>query len=120
MPRFSPERGFFKEEYTFLTANDFYALRCSVLHEGSDLVTGQLAREVLERFQFIAPIPGGGSIHCNQLDAHLQLQVDIFCMDICEAVGEWRTGIQEGSDQAQRISELMIIREFSYGEGFSF
>lgn len=120
MPRFSPERGSFKEEHTFLSARDFYALRCSVLHEGSDLVTGQAAREVLERFQFIAPPPNGSMIHCNQLDAHLQLQVDMFCADVCEAVDEWYASISEGSDQAKRISELMTIRVFSYGEGFSF
>lgn len=119
MPGYSPERGPFKEEVTFLSPADFYALRCSVIHEGSDSVMEQKAREALDRFQFIAPPPDGGSIHCNLLGTHLQLQVDKFCEDVCAAVDQWNAGILEGSAQAQRVSELMVIREFSPGEGFS-
>ncbi|MGH3654585.1 hypothetical protein [Glutamicibacter sp.] len=119
-PKYTHNIGPERREHVFLSSNDFYALRCAVIHEGSDSVMLQKAREALDRFQFIAPHPRGHIIHCNLLDTHLQLQVDKFCADVCEAVDEWHAGIKEGSDQALRVSELMIIREFSDGEGISF
>lgn len=36
----------------YLSGNDCYALRCSFLHEGSDEITHQRVREVLDYFVF--------------------------------------------------------------------
>jgi hypothetical protein len=77
-----------KEEHVFLLGEDCYALRCALLHEGTHEITEQRAKQVLESFSFIVP-PEGGTVHMNQHNDSLQLQVDIFCRDICSSVHNW-------------------------------
>jgi hypothetical protein len=95
--------------HKFLSGDDCYALRCSLLHEGRDDIAHQRARASLERFQFI--VPRGGIIHCNQVNKKLQLQVDIFCRDICQGARDWLASIPE-SDKVRRsrLSELLNIQ----------
>ena len=97
-------------KHKFLSGDDCYALRCSLLHEGRDEIINQKARSALDRFQFIAPI-GELCVHCNQVNKKLQLQVDIFCTDICQGAREWLSSIPK-SDQVKqsRMSELIRIQ----------
>jgi hypothetical protein len=60
-------------------------MRCAYLHEGRDEIVEQKAQEALERFQFVVP-PEGCVVHSNQFNNSLQLQVDIFCREIADAV----------------------------------
>ena len=83
--KYKKEIGTKKQEHVFLSADDCYALRCAYLHEGSGEIIDQNTRRTLEYFQFSAP-PESGSIHCNQSNNTLQLQIDIFCSDIIEGV----------------------------------
>lgn len=75
-------------EHVFLRGEDCYALRCALLHEGSHDISEQRAQKVLENFSFVVP-PKGWQVHMNQMNTSLQLQVDIFCRDICESVHKW-------------------------------
>ncbi len=68
------------KDQAFLSGNDCYALRCAYLHEGSDNISQQNAKEVVDKFHFIVA-PKGSTIHCNMMNTKLQLQVDIFCED---------------------------------------
>ena len=77
-----------KEEHIFLCGEDCYALRCALLHEGSDDISEQRAQKVLEEFNFVVP-PSGWTVHKNQSNNSLQLQVDIFCRDVCSSVNSW-------------------------------
>lgn len=74
--------------HVFLSGNDCYALRCSFLHEGNDIIQDQCAHQSLESFYFLAPNDRLRA-HRNQSNNKLQLQVDIFCEDMCLAVEEW-------------------------------
>jgi hypothetical protein len=74
--------------HVFLPAQDCYALRCAFLHEGRDDVRRQKARQALDSFIFVEP-PVCGMLHCLPTDSRLQLQVDIFCEDICIGVEQW-------------------------------
>ncbi|MBE9190625.1 hypothetical protein IQ230_09675 [Gloeocapsopsis crepidinum LEGE 06123] len=96
----------------FLTAEDFYALRCAYLHSGSDDISSQ-ARTVLDKFCFVAPRKHGGA-HCNKVikDKHhtLQLQVDIFCGEICHGVKLWeKKAIIKDGVRERLTKELMKI-----------
>ncbi len=71
-----------------MQGEDCYALRCALLHEGTDDISEQRAQEVLENFKFVVP-PDGLIVHNNQSGKALQLQVDIFCRDICASVLDW-------------------------------
>lgn len=84
-------------EQVFLGGNDCYALRCAYLHEGSDSISQQRAKEVVEKFHFIVA-PTGQVIHCNMMNKKLQLQVDIFCEDIKKGVLAWLRDIQTDAE----------------------
>jgi hypothetical protein len=77
-----------ERKHVFLHAEDAYALRCAFLHEGRSDIEEQRARKALSNFRFVAA-PAGTIIHCNLSNDVLQLQVDIFCEDICRAASEW-------------------------------
>lgn len=97
------------QQCIFLGGRDCYALRCSYLHQGGNDITDQKAREVLERFQFVTP---GQivSMHCNRFDNRLQLQVDVFCEDVCLGVEEWVKKVVDSRPAVQqRLKSLLTI-----------
>ena len=77
----------------FLCGGDCYALRCSYLHEGRNNILNQRAQKVLDDFPFITPPGNGMRVHMNQVNSTLQLQVDIFAMDVAEAVDAWANSV---------------------------
>lgn len=102
--------GAFYQEYTFLTGNDFYALRCAYLHEGRDDISDQRAQEILTKFQFVVA-PHGAYIHRNQIDNLLQLQLDVFCNEILEGVEMFLTHITGNSAAEARLGSMLTIRQ---------
>jgi hypothetical protein len=105
--------------HVFLSGNDCYALRCAYLHEGDFAITAQSARRVLERVHFIAPA-AGKTVHRNQVDAVLQLQVDLFCEEVCTAVENWlRVRGPEPSVTAAIVSLPSIDFSLAEGRGLS-
>jgi hypothetical protein len=98
-----------KQGHVFLSGGDAYALRCACLHEGSDDITEQRAREMLAKFAFIEP-PAAGSIHCNQKGSTLQLQVDRFCEDICAGVEQWVADVKDKAEVQERINSMLLVK----------
>lgn len=94
--------------HTFLSSSDCYALRCALLHEGSDNITEQRARESLNRFHFTAP-PESGSSHRNQYGTVLQLQVDLFAFDVIDSIDEWLSEIQGNTEKENKLSNLVKV-----------
>jgi hypothetical protein len=109
MDEYSAVMGCPPTKQVFLTGEDCYALRCAFLHEGSDDIARQRARKALSSFYFVAPHPGL-SIHCNKIEDVLQLQVDIFCHHICDAVDRWSLDVLQKSPEAQgRLGEILVV-----------
>lgn len=118
-PRYTFPIGAEGVPHVFLGGDDCYALRCAVLHEGADNIVGQRARKALEEFVFSAPPTGGGMIHCNQVDSKLQLQVDIFCLDVCAGVEEWVQEVARKDAAVNgRMAGLMLVHDASGGISF--
>ncbi len=100
----------------FLSSDDCYALRCALLHEGSDDITGQKSRKTLEKFLFMTP----GS-HCDYMQDNyvngqrvktsLQLRVDKFCEDICDSVEQWLKDTSTDTAIMNRVHETIKIYE---------
>jgi len=109
-PKYTSHIGAEREEHIFLTAEDTYALRCALLHEGVDDITRQRVQSVLMHFRFVEP-PDSGRIHCNSWnDVILQLQVDIFCKDIVEGVERWTQDVLESSATIkERMKSMLLI-----------
>lgn len=104
-----------REEVTFLSGGDCYALRCSYLHEGGADIRHQKARDALSNFHFITPLPLGGMIHCNMVNDALQLQVDIFCQQMADAADEWFESVKSDDVIRQRLESLLVIHDMSRG-----
>jgi hypothetical protein len=115
-PKYTAAIGARQEQHVFLSAGDLYALRCAILHSGLDDITTQRAKEALSSFVFLIP-PRRGRIHCNQSGGKLQLQIDVFCSDICDAVSAWTGTVTDQAIQ-DRIGNLIRLQSFE--NGFSF
>ncbi len=107
-PKYTHLIGADQSQHIFLSASDCYALRCAFLHEGADDITEQNAREALDKFHFIEP-PKSGSVHCNQSNQTLQLQVDIFCRDILSGAEQWLDDNKDNNEIKNRIDNLITI-----------
>ncbi|MGF1841502.1 hypothetical protein [Vibrio atlanticus] len=109
LDKYTREIGRDRVPHVFLHGDDCYALRCSYLHEGGSNIEEQRAQKALEDFQFIYPRKGQ-HVHCNQMDKVLQLQVDVFCLEIADTVDEWALSVEDNADIQMRISKLLVIQ----------
>jgi hypothetical protein len=95
-----------RDIHVFLNGGDCYALRCALLHNGTDDITEQRARVLLERFMFIPPMPGI-YVHKNQFNnTTLQLQVDKFSQEFVTAGRKWWGQL---SEEERRAADRMAI-----------
>jgi hypothetical protein len=93
-------------EAVFMTAGDCWALRCSLLHEGSDEVSQQKAKDVLSRFFFTTI-----GAHRIRVEDTLTLNVARFCEEIADAVDKWAADTQSDVDIQARVSQMVQIRQ---------
>ncbi|WP_237154456.1 hypothetical protein [Oryzibacter oryziterrae] len=93
-----------------LSGADCYALRCSLMHEGSGNVEKQPVAERVGKFVFCKPARGL-IIHCNSIDDILQLQVDIFANDMCAAVKAWHVSAAQDPIRKAAMTELLPIHD---------
>jgi hypothetical protein len=100
----------FNKETVLLSGNDCYALRCSVLHEGSDVVSTQEIHEILSKIH----ITTLGS-HMIKINNILSIDVSKFCEEMCQAVEKWYDDIKNVEIIVERISNVLEIKE----NGFS-
>jgi len=98
-----------------MTGGDFYALRCAFLHQGEFELQGQRARNVLAKIELSAPSQGESHNNLcaattdssgNAVDGTLQVKVDTFCENVCEAVIAWLAEVEEDSRIQVEISSL--------------
>lgn len=116
--KYTSRVGVLGEEHIFLSGEDCYAFRCALLHEGTDDITRQKSRKVLEKFFFTTT----GS-HCTYMqDNHvngkripttLQLNVERFCRDISSAAEVWLGDVARD----ERITEELKNTIKIYGPG---
>ena len=69
----------------FLTGEDCYFFRCSLLHQGSS----QHSKSGYSRVIFVEPSASTNIFHCNILNDALNIDVRIFCYDIIEGAKAW-------------------------------
>jgi hypothetical protein len=69
----------------FLTGEDCYLIRCSILHQGST----QHPKGKYNRIVFVEPSATTNVFHCNILNDALNLDVHIFCENMIQGVETW-------------------------------
>jgi hypothetical protein len=92
-----------------LSGEDAYALRCAFLHQGEFDITVPRAKSAMKAFEFIAPRPR--VVQHNNLypGAKLQLQVDVFCKDVCAGVFQWQSDVANDPVIGARIDATARI-----------
>ncbi|HBC3548905.1 TPA: hypothetical protein KD045_003274 [Vibrio parahaemolyticus] len=103
-----------RDGHVFLHGEDCYALRCSYLHEGGSNIEEQRAQKALSDFHFITPLPGC-LIYRNQVNSKLQLQVDVFCNEIADAVDKWYELVKDDEKVLTRMQSTLVIHDSSQG-----
>ena len=97
------------ETITFLTGNDCYALRCSYLHEGSNNVSEQTAREIITE-KFVLMFSQGINFHKCSNRGKIVLFLPDFCKDIAEGVLKWINVIENEIDEIRRIKNNSLMK----------
>ncbi|MDZ7927883.1 MAG: hypothetical protein U5L46_12800 [Agrobacterium sp.] len=105
------------EPHVFISAEDLYALRCAFTHAAHHDLSEQRIGQSLSSFEIRAPV-GDSFIHLNKSFSKgpngenistVQIQVDVFCHEICDAVECWRiqndgnAALQEAINRMPRI-----------------
>jgi hypothetical protein len=93
------------------SGDDCYYLRCAALHQGMSEHPKAQNKQVV----FITPSPGVIS-HSNFMQSGdgsfvLQLQIDIFCKQVCRGVQQWREDVSNKPDVCARIDELLEFQD---------
>lgn len=88
----------------FMSGDDCYALRCAMLHGGEADVTSQRVKSLVNSFHFTT-----STGHCNRVDNLLQVDVSIFCNDICDGVLQWYAGFKDRTDFKEKIDSLIVV-----------
>ena len=75
----------------FLTAEDCYLFRCSLLHQGSS----KHPKSGYSRVLFVEPSVTTNVFHCNIMNDALNIDVRIFCNDIVDGAKVWLQQYEE-------------------------
>lgn len=110
VPIYTHEIGPLRESHCFMSADDLYQVRCSLIHSGrGDIVEEK--RGSLHRFEFCDDTVGS---HCNWMAIgnrpYLQIKTEIFCEDMFKAVEDWAASVASDADVQKRIEGLLVIR----------
>lgn len=87
------------------TGTDCYYYRCSMLHQGSS----QHPRSSYSRILFIEPGVSTNVLHNNVLNDALNLDVRMFCHDICDGADHWLASA-EGTPEYKANYERFMQR----------
>ena len=103
-----------QDRVVWLTAEECYALRCSVIHEGSSKFP---PHSRFKRAIFVDPSAGTHMSHI--LDEVLVLSVDHFCEDMFMAAQQWDHAMQKNEAVQRELKRMLQVR-YDYPSVFEF
>ncbi len=89
------------------TAEDCWSLRNACLHEGVD-------ENRLRKFKITPPTNVGISMHMNNFNGTLQLDVIELCKDIVSAVRQWIDDMQQNPDVVAKLEKMITIDKSTF------
>ena len=100
-------------EEIWLNGADCYALRCALLHEGSDQTDRQKAKDAIDAFTFLVS-SATHKEHNSRVGiagerTYLALDVATFCTQIADAVDTWVDRVKSDRTIQQEMSRLLKI-----------
>lgn len=114
-PEFTVDRRDGTEPTVFLSAEDFYQARCSIIHTGTAEIEPS-RRAGLDRFEFFTD---GGHMNLAQGNTFdgiaqpnfLQLRVDMFAETVFRATDAWDRSVAENEQIQAEKAKLLVIHE---------
>lgn len=113
---------YLKETYTikmpggpilFMSGDDCYVLRCSMLHQGFSDVSHQSKKGTLDKFHF-SVLPQ----HLIKVGNVLHLNVSEFCKEVLSAVSTWFDEFKENHpDKMYKLEEMLVVHTNTYSVG---
>lgn len=107
-PKFTRLASGFAREMIYLTAEDCYQLRCSLIHSGSAGI--ETAKRNLDRVEFF---DNTTKLHCTYVHGpnlkFLQLNAEKFSLTMYDAVDEWDASIAGDSRLQAEKDKLLVI-----------
>lgn len=112
-PEFTSEVGASQEVHIFLSAEDLYQARCSVIHSGTAEIEEKM-RDKIDRFEFFSHgghmnMVGGGSVNGVPQPRYLQLRVDMFCQTVFTAADTWDASVVADPVIQAEKAKLLVI-----------
>ncbi|ENT8514669.1 hypothetical protein ACKGJF_003689 [Raoultella ornithinolytica] len=89
------------------TAEECWSLRNACLHEGVD-------ENKLRKFKITPPTNVGISMHMNNFDGTLQLDVIELCKDIVSAARQWIDDMQQKPDVVAKLEKMITIDKSTF------
>lgn len=121
-PKFTSPRRLGSPSRVFITADDCYQLRCSLIHSGSaEIEPGK--NSALDRFEFCDKSVGA---HLTRLDDCtingvrtnlVQLKVDRFSESMYEAADEWDKSVTLNTSVQSEKARLLVIHSSGFSIG---
>ncbi len=96
-----------------MTASECWALRCSLLHAGTDDISADQAHEVLNKFKFTTMSMHRIRISINSQSA-LTLNVEKFCEEVCCAVDSWYAPLVGDPRVEAMVTKMIKIEDMSF------
>lgn len=93
--------------YKYPSPEDCYALRCSVVHAGSEEIANTKTKEVLGQYHFFKP-ERGSTLYGFQVGNVAQIQVDKFCEKLCLGAEEWERDMLSRTGGREALGDNMI------------
>ena len=90
-----------------LSGADCYYYRCSVLHQGSS----QHPRSAYSRILFVEPGATTNVFHNNVLNDALNIDVGLFCRDVCEGAERWLADAEQTAEYQANYARSMQRHE---------
>jgi len=72
----------------------------------------------LDDFHFIYPLGNNNRVHLNRMGNTLQLQVDIFCIEMADAVDAWSASVEGDAAIQARMKSMLVIHSHVPGLEF--
>ena len=94
-----------KQICSYLSGEDCYFFRCSLLHQGSS----QHPKNTYRRVLFVEPGKTRNVFHCNVLNDALNIDLKIFCGGLIESARTW-VAQNQNTDRYKKNTEKFMQR----------
>ncbi|WP_395773948.1 hypothetical protein [Agrobacterium pusense] len=110
-----------KVDMVSIYAEDLYALRCAFTHAAEHDLSNPKINQTLSRFIISSPPDAHSKLHLNYVklkhdkgeEISLQIQVDIFCREICDAVRSWLVENKDNENLNSKLAAMARINPSS-------